>query len=112
MSGKRHFIFAVSFAVSTAYLSFSPANAAQKLTCTLIVDEVSADLLHREGSCDKAFAPMSTFKLPLAIMGYDADILLDATTPRWDYKPEFNVKVVSALRNSSSVPALSAANRA
>lgn len=90
MSGKSHFILAVSFVLSTACLAISPAAAAQKLTCTLIVDETSGDVLHRDGTCDKAFAPMSTFKLPLAIMGYDADILLDATTPRWDYKPEFN----------------------
>ncbi|GEO84421.1 beta-lactamase [Ciceribacter naphthalenivorans] len=32
---------------------------------------------------------MSTFKLPLAMMGYDAGVLKDETTPRWDYQAKF-----------------------
>jgi beta-lactamase class D len=33
---------------------------------------------------------MSSFKVPLALIGYDAGILVDEHTPTWDYKPEFN----------------------
>lgn len=66
------------------------AEAAKPIACTVIVDEVSSKVLYRQGSCDQQFSPMSSFKLPLAMMGYDAGILEDATRPRWDYKPEWN----------------------
>jgi beta-lactamase class D len=36
------------------------------------------------------FSPASTFKVPLALIGYDAGILSDEHTPSWDYRPEFN----------------------
>ncbi|MBB3947147.1 beta-lactamase class D [Rhizobium skierniewicense] len=68
--------------------SFS-ARAAETVQCTVILDVTTGEALHRQGTCDRAFAPQSTFKLPLAIMGYDAGILKDETTPRWDYKAEW-----------------------
>lgn len=76
-------VLAVSFFYSV------PANAAEAEQCTVILDAASGQALHREGGCDKAFAPQSTFKFPLAIMGYDAGILQDAHTPRWGYKSEW-----------------------
>jgi beta-lactamase class D len=75
--------------VSGVCLSFGAAGAAEPVHCTVILDVASRQALHREGDCDKAYAPQSTFKFPLAIMGYDAGILKDATTPRWDYKAEW-----------------------
>ena len=81
-----------ALSVVSLMLSTAPAKAApaKPIACTVIVDEVSGKTLHRQGSCDEAFSPMSSFKLPLAMMGYDAGILTDATTPRWDYRPEWN----------------------
>ena len=73
--------------------------AAQPVQCTVIVDAARGETLHRDGTCNKAFAPQSSFKLPLAMMGYDAGILTDATTPRWDYKPEWK----SPKRDQKSV---------
>lgn len=67
----------------------SLARDLKPIRCTVILDEVSGDVLHRDGSCDDRFTPASTFKLPLALMGYDTGILIDAHTPSWDYKPEF-----------------------
>jgi beta-lactamase class D len=70
-----------------------PATAASQkkaLECTVILDAVSGDALHREGVCDQRFNPFSTFKFPLALMGYDAGFLKDEHTPAWHYKPEFN----------------------
>jgi len=68
------------------------ADAALKpvLECTLIVDAGSGATLRRDGSCDQQVSPASTFKIPLALMGYDSGILKDEKTPLWDYKPEFN----------------------
>lgn len=76
-----------AFAISC--VSSVPASAAEPVQCTVILDASSGQVLHREGGCDKAFAPQSTFKFPLAIMGYDAGVLQDANTPRWDYKAEW-----------------------
>lgn len=73
--------------------------AAQPVQCTVVVDAASGETVHRDGTCDKAFAPQSSFKLPLAVMGYDAGILTDAQTPRWDYRPEWK----SPAREQKSV---------
>lgn len=60
-----------------------------ELECTLIVDVASDTVLVRDGTCDRRVSPASTFKLPLALMGFDSGILEDGRTPRWDYRPEF-----------------------
>lgn len=71
--------------------SATPSHAAPKdVECTLIVDAASGETLHRDGVCDQRFSPASTFKVPLAVMGYDAGILSNENTPAWDYKTEFN----------------------
>lgn len=59
--------------------------AAEPINCTVAVEARSGDVLLREGTCDQRYAPFSTFKLPLAVMGYDAGILIDDETPRWDW---------------------------
>lgn len=61
------------------------ATAAESLSCTVIIDARSGDVLLREGICDQRFAPFSSFKLPLAVMGYDAGVLVDEVTPRWEW---------------------------
>ncbi len=70
----------------------SRADVALKpvLECTMIVDAGSGAALHRDGACDRQVSPASTFKIPLALMGYDSGILIDEHTPSWDYKAEFN----------------------
>lgn len=65
-----------------------PAFAAP-LECTVILDRETGDVLHRKGTCDRRFSPASTFKVPLAVMGYEAGILKDASNPAWKWKPEF-----------------------
>ncbi|AZO12556.1 MULTISPECIES: class D beta-lactamase [unclassified Mesorhizobium] len=58
--------------------------------CTLIQDAESGATLYQDGICDQRASPASTFKVPLALMGYDSGILSDEHTPSWDYKAEFN----------------------
>src|SRR5690606_29270398 len=67
----------------------APAMAADPIRCTVVIDGESGEPLHREGSCDRRVYPMSTFKLPIAMMGYDAGILVDETTPLWKYRKAF-----------------------
>lgn len=52
-------------------------------SCTLILDASSGKNLHREGICAERFSPASTFKVPLALMGFDAGILKGAHDPAW-----------------------------
>jgi beta-lactamase class D len=61
----------------------------EDMHCTLIQDQQSGETLYQDGVCNKRVSPASTFKVPLALIGYDAGILSDRHTPNWDYKPEF-----------------------
>jgi beta-lactamase class D len=54
---------------------------------TVLVDQATGAVLHRSGQCAARFSPCSTFKIPLALMGFDAGILKDAHDPAWDYDP-------------------------
>jgi len=74
----------LSFALALC-LTRGAAMAAEPVNCTVIVDARSGAVVLRDGVCDQRYAPASTFKLPLAVMGYDAGILVDAETPRWDW---------------------------
>nr|WP_325261318.1 class D beta-lactamase [uncultured Rhizobium sp.] len=71
-------------------LSGVASHAAEPIACTVVIEEKTGEQVHREGACDQAFYPQSTFKLPLAMMGYDAGILSDETTPLWKYQAKFN----------------------
>lgn len=57
-----------------------PAQSAT--LCTLVADAATgAVLLEQGGDCDTPTTPASTFKVPLAIMGFDAGLLADAHNP-------------------------------
>jgi beta-lactamase class D len=89
---RRPFVFALVIYL-LAWLFGFPIRAQsaplKDVECTLILDAASGETLHRQGICDQRFSPASTFKVPLALIGYDAGILGDEHTPAWDYKPEF-----------------------
>lgn len=82
------------FSLLLALFAVSPAwagkSASKMIECTVILDQETGEALVRIGSCDERFTPMSTFKVPLALMGYDAGVLKDRHTPRWDYEPKFD----------------------
>lgn len=71
--------------LTLAFLALSGhvVAAAEPLSCTVILDARSGDALLRDGTCDERFPPFSSFKLPLAVIGFEAGILEDAETPRW-----------------------------
>ena len=60
------------------------------IECTIILDAASGRTLRREGACEQRVSPASTFKVALALIGYDAGILTDEHTPAWDYRPEYD----------------------
>ena len=83
-------------ALPLAALLMMLASACQVLSaekivqCTVILDQRTGEAIVREGACDQRFTPMSTFKIALALIGYDAGVMVDQHNPRWDYDPKFN----------------------
>lgn len=56
-----------------------PARA--DVICTLVLDAETAIVLVEDGDCRSRVTPASTFKVPLAVMAYDARVLTDAHAP-------------------------------
>lgn len=83
-------VFAAFVLTAGSLLLSITAEAASQggLECTLIKD-LSSGTVRRDGVCDQPLSPFSTFKLTLALIGYDAGILTGETAPAWDYKPEY-----------------------
>lgn len=48
-------------------------------------------IIQHEGECKKRYGPQSTFKIPLAIMGFDSGILVDENSPVMEHKPEYKL---------------------
>lgn len=63
----------------TGALQFPTAHAGA--TCTAVSDAVSGKLLRHEGACEERLTPASTFKIALALMGYDSGYLTDEHLP-------------------------------
>lgn len=78
----KTFLIALTFLIPS--LSFAARD------CFLIKDLKNGKTIKKEGMCDTSSAPNSTFKIPLAVMGFDSRILVDSTHPEWPYKKEYN----------------------
>lgn len=87
MAFRKSLLLAFSIGIA-ALCDTSSAFAADPIRCTVIIDEKSGDTIYRQGNCDQGFYPQSTFKLALAMMGYDSGILVDQHNPLWKYRPE------------------------
>jgi beta-lactamase class D len=62
-----------------------------EVVCTLLVNAQSGAVrLEEGGGCETPAAPASTFKVPLALMGYDAGILTGPLEPAMPYRAEYN----------------------
>lgn len=72
-------------AAASLFATFAHAD----VTCSLLIDAASGKEVLHEGDCDKSVTPASTFKVPLAVMGYDSGVLVDADHPAWDFQPGF-----------------------
>jgi beta-lactamase class D len=61
------------FETSTSFIFYDPA-------------EDKPLYIHHPEGCAIPASPCSTFKIPLALMGYDAGVLVDEETPQWSYE--------------------------
>lgn len=65
----------------------SPSEA--KTQCSLLTDAATGSVLSRTGDCDTPMTPASSFKIPLAVMGFDSGMLVDAEHPAWKFQEGF-----------------------
>ena len=65
----------------------SATMARADVVCTLIVEVATGSVLREDGDCETRVTPASTFKIPLAVMGFAAGVLQDAETPVMHWQP-------------------------
>lgn len=70
-----------SLLISFLFICALPVTAQAGNICTLVIDAASGATLHETGDCGRRTTPASTFKLPLALMGFGAGFLIDGETP-------------------------------
>lgn len=71
-------------AVSFLALAAQPVHA--RTVCTVVADARSGDILLEDGDCRSRVTPASTFKVALAVMGYDAGFLNDENLPELPFR--------------------------
>lgn len=76
-----------AFLLSLTLLVAAPALAGPVTLCTLITEAATGAVLLEEGDCHSRTTPASTFKIPLAVMGFDAGLLTDTQTPVMSFRP-------------------------
>lgn len=55
------------------------------------------------GNCDAQNPPCSTFKVALALMGFDSRILINKDTPKWPFKKEYEANFQSWYKPEMAV---------
>ena len=69
-----------------AVAALTLAWSAQAAVCTAVSDARTGRLLRQEGRCSERVTPASTFKIALALMGYDSGYLTDEHLPLLPFK--------------------------
>ena len=73
-----------------AFLLAPLAASAQQEACTLIADAQTGAVVYESGpACDTPHSPASTFKVPLALIGYETGLLEDPQTPAEPYRAAY-----------------------
>jgi beta-lactamase class D len=76
-----------AYLIASALVATSIPRLAQAETiCTIVMDAADGHVLLERGNCRTRVTPASTFKVPLAVMGFDSGFLTDAHTPVLNYK--------------------------
>lgn len=62
----------------------------------LLINGTTDEIITEFGpNIHKQMSPCSTFKIPLSLMGYDAEVLKDETNPTWDFQEGHDAWLVS-----------------
>lgn len=90
----NHLLYYLLILVLNIVLSVQPSTLPAEYTLSLIVVDLdSHKIIKTLGDCITQESPCSTFKIALSLMGFDANILENATEPEWPYKDEFDAKL-------------------
>ncbi|MDX1950283.1 MAG: class D beta-lactamase [Rickettsiales bacterium] len=80
-------------------LNATNSNASE--TCTIIADRKSDKIILSNGECKTRYTPASTFKFPLAIIGFDSGILKDGDVPKWKYRKNYVVNTENDILDTT-----------
>lgn len=72
--------------LALAFLLGVPAASLADTMCTVLADAATGTILSQEGTCDQPAPPASTFKIAIALMGYDSGFLTSETAPKLPFK--------------------------
>lgn len=78
----------LSFSVFCVVLLAAPQVKAAD--CMLVISYPDGTVLREDGDCNQRRSPASTFKVPLAVMGFDSGVLTSADMPSWPYHDDYN----------------------
>jgi beta-lactamase class D len=91
-------------AVCAALVMLCGPAQAEPGGCTLVVSYPAGKVLAKDGDCTTRRTPVSSFKFPLAVMGFDSSILTDAHRPMWPW-PKDDSDVME-IQKKDSDPAI------
>lgn len=80
---------AISLVVLAIGLISASVRAEAKTICTIVTDAADGKILAEQGDCRSRVTPASTFKIALALMGFDSSFLQDAHAPVLLFKPGY-----------------------
>lgn len=85
------------FAIALSLLGLQGIAHASELPPleTAFIAKRSGAILAEKGSVDDRNPPCSTFKVALALMGFDSEILTDKDSPKWGFKKEYEANFQS-----------------
>ncbi len=86
ISRRLQHAFALFVIGASASLASVAVVAAADKVCTVLGDAATGAVLKQEGECDRRVPPASTFKVTIALMGYDAGFLKDEHDPKLPFK--------------------------
>lgn len=92
---KAHYrLFSIFSVLSFLLFPFIHTFAAEE-SFLLINGTTDAIVTELGPNINKQMSPCSTFKIPLSLIGYDAEVLKDETNPIWDFQEGYDDWLVS-----------------
>ena len=85
---KKIVFYAAIFSIFCSDIAFCMLDTEREVRSAFIAKQNNI-ILQTEGKYDDRHAPYSTFKVPLALMGYHAGILETEDSPRWPFNEEY-----------------------
>lgn len=76
----------IARAVLASAMCALPAAASARTLCTVIADARDGAALLEQGECRARVTPASTFKIALAVIGFDSGLLTNAHAPEYAFK--------------------------